>query len=49
VCPAGFRCDLCMVDVPHSLLLAADAVIGSLVYTTNNYCQHQVITAHLCH
>jgi len=40
MCLAGFCCDLCLVDISHSIFLAADASFDSLVYTTNNYCQH---------
>jgi len=39
LCP-GFHCDLCMVDVPRAIFLAADALSRSLVYSANDYCQY---------
>ena len=40
VCLVGFHYHLRMVDVPHAILLTADAHGHSVVYSADDYCQH---------
>jgi len=45
---AGFCCDLCLVDIPCAVFLIVDVDVGSLVYSTNYYCKHQVLNLYFC-